>query len=174
MKPERWQQLDTLFHSALELSQKERAEFLDEACAGNDLLRREVEALLAAHQSSESFIENPALELEAQALAGEQDTRAPDTVIGQTIGHYRVIELLGAGGKTTRQLTQTGLELVEPAGQRPEPTELLLRAGSGATGPAHRAVAVPRRGGRPRPRLPDRRRGGSDHDHTKTGDDRLA
>ena len=43
MKPERWQQLDRLFHSALELKPTERAHFLSEACAGNESLRREVE-----------------------------------------------------------------------------------------------------------------------------------
>jgi eukaryotic-like serine/threonine-protein kinase len=46
MKPERLQQLDRLFHSALERGPAERADFLDEACAGDESLRREVEALL--------------------------------------------------------------------------------------------------------------------------------
>ena len=64
MKPERWQQLDTLFHSALEREPHDRASFLDEACAGDQQLRREVEALIAANEQAGSFIEKPALELE--------------------------------------------------------------------------------------------------------------
>ena len=32
MKPERWQQLDQLFHSAMERESSERTAFLDEAC----------------------------------------------------------------------------------------------------------------------------------------------
>jgi hypothetical protein len=46
MKPERWQQLDKLFHSALRLEPDERTAFLAEACAGDESLRRRVEALL--------------------------------------------------------------------------------------------------------------------------------
>jgi hypothetical protein len=38
MKSELWQQLDTLFHAALERVPEERAAFLDEACAGDDSL----------------------------------------------------------------------------------------------------------------------------------------
>ena len=59
MKPKRWQQLDKLFHSALERRTEERAAFLDEACAGDESLRRQVEALLAAHDEARSFIERP-------------------------------------------------------------------------------------------------------------------
>ena len=40
MKPERWQQLDKLFHSALQHEPAERAAFLDEACAGDESLRK--------------------------------------------------------------------------------------------------------------------------------------
>src|SRR6266568_6680623 len=90
MKPERWQQLDILFHSALELSQKERAEFLDEACAGNDLLRREVEALIAANEQAGSFIEKPALEVEARSLAKGQSDSGAESMVGKTVGHYRL------------------------------------------------------------------------------------
>jgi len=45
MKPERWQQLDQLFHSALEREPGERAAFLDKACGGVESLRKQVEAL---------------------------------------------------------------------------------------------------------------------------------
>ncbi len=53
MKPERWQKLDRLFHSALERQPEERAAFLDEACAGDQQLRREVEALIAANERND-------------------------------------------------------------------------------------------------------------------------
>jgi eukaryotic-like serine/threonine-protein kinase len=94
MKPERWQELDRLFHSALGRTPAERAAFLDEACGGDESLREEVGALLSAHGEAGSFIERPALELEARSLADDRG----ESVVGQTIGHYGVISLLGAGG----------------------------------------------------------------------------
>ena len=95
MKPERWQQLDQLFHAALERKPEERAAFLDEACAGDEELRKEVEALIAAHEQSVSFIEKPALEVEARLLANEQSDAGAESMVGKTIGHYRLIALLG-------------------------------------------------------------------------------
>jgi len=94
MKPERWQHLDQLFHDALERKPVERAAFLDEACAGDESLRKQVEALLAAHAEAGSFIESPALEVEARSLVGDQDA----SVVGQTIGHYTLNCSIGVGG----------------------------------------------------------------------------
>ena len=71
MKPERWARLGELFHAALDRQPGERAEFLREACGGDESLRREVEALLARHAEVPDFLASPALEAEAQALAGE-------------------------------------------------------------------------------------------------------
>jgi hypothetical protein len=61
MRPERWQQLDQLFHSALEREPSERSAFLDEACGGDESLHKQVEALLAANKEAGSFIERPAM-----------------------------------------------------------------------------------------------------------------
>ena len=47
MTPEQWKQIDQLLDEALEGSPSERSAFLDEACAGDGDLRREVESLLA-------------------------------------------------------------------------------------------------------------------------------
>ena len=49
MKLERWQQIERLYHAALERAESERAAFLKEACTGDDALRQEVESLLAQH-----------------------------------------------------------------------------------------------------------------------------
>ena len=59
MKPERWQQLEKLFHSALGRGLAQRGEFLDEAC-DDEPLRKEVEALLAVSRGGwGSFIAGP-------------------------------------------------------------------------------------------------------------------
>ena len=42
----RWEQVEKLCQAALELEETRRAAFLEEACAGDEELRREVESLL--------------------------------------------------------------------------------------------------------------------------------
>lgn len=98
MKPERWQQLDALFHAALERKSVERAAFLEEACAGDESLRRQVEALLVAHEEAGSFIERPAMEVEGRELAADGDTAEAELATGESFSHYKIIAPLGAGG----------------------------------------------------------------------------
>lgn len=93
MTPERWRQVDKLLEEALELEAGERSAFLDQACAGDEALRRKVEALLAAHERAEGFIETPAMEVAARALAGQAHS-----MVGRQLGRYRILSLLGAGG----------------------------------------------------------------------------
>src|SRR5215475_4903264 len=93
MKPERWQHIDKLLSAALELEAGQRAAFVDQACAADEELRRKIEALLAAHEQAESFIEAPAFAGIAQSLADEARS-----MVGKELGHYLVSELLGAGG----------------------------------------------------------------------------
>src|SRR5262245_10401415 len=94
MKPDQWRQVDQLFQAALERAPEERTSFISEACGGDDSLRREVEALLAADGQAESFIEAPAYAVAAPLLV-EDETPSP---MGKIIGHYQVISLVGRGG----------------------------------------------------------------------------
>src|SRR5436309_14887852 len=89
MKPSRWQQVEQLYHSTLEREASKRAAFLAEACAGDEALRREVESLLAYQPNTESFMEPI-----AKVLA-EADGRS---LVGQQIGPYKILSLLGSGG----------------------------------------------------------------------------
>jgi hypothetical protein len=50
-----------IFTQALQLPVGERAAFLDRACAGDKDLRRNVEALLRAHERVGDFLEKPPL-----------------------------------------------------------------------------------------------------------------
>jgi serine/threonine protein kinase len=91
---ERWQQIEKICQSALELEESRRGEFLEEACGADAELRREVESLLRFDKRGDRFIEQPALEAAARMIAQEK----PESLLGQQVGSYQIQSLLGAGG----------------------------------------------------------------------------
>jgi len=99
MKPERWKQVERLYHAALDRAPGERAAFLDEACAQDSGLRCQVEELLRYDGAAESFIAGNALAFEAKRLAPEELSQtALQLLSGQRIGSYKIQSLLGRGG----------------------------------------------------------------------------
>jgi eukaryotic-like serine/threonine-protein kinase len=94
MTPDRWQQIEKIYHSALELAENKRSAFLEKACAGDEGLRREVESLLAQEEQAGSFIEAPALAMAAQGQAQDH----AHSWAGQQMGSYKILSLLGSGG----------------------------------------------------------------------------
>ena len=99
MDPERWRRVEGLCNCALELDKSRREEFLDQSCAGDNALRREVESLLAHEKEAEHFIESPALEIMGKMVAHQQARADAGTqLIGGEVSHYRVLEKLGSGG----------------------------------------------------------------------------
>ncbi len=69
MTPERWQQVQRIYESALACETAARAAYFAEACVGDEGLRKEIETLLAHAESAEHFIEQPAVAAPG-ALAG--------------------------------------------------------------------------------------------------------
>src|SRR5262245_295927 len=99
MKPERWEQVEELYHAALERAPDERVAFLAETCAADLALRREVEELLGYDGAAESFIQGNALAFEARRLKPDELSQtAPQLLPGQQIGAYKILALLGRGG----------------------------------------------------------------------------
>src|SRR5437660_763408 len=94
MSSERVRQGDTIFQAALDLKAEERQAYLDEACGGDAALRREIESLIDAYERAGSFIERPAIEVDASVVAGQRG----GSLVGQVIQHYRILKLLGEGG----------------------------------------------------------------------------
>src|SRR6476660_7570144 len=93
MTPERWKEVEKICYSALDLKEDQREVFLEKACEGDPALRRDVESLLQSEKIGERFIEQPALEV-AKMMAQEK----PESLIGQQMGSYEIVSLLGRGG----------------------------------------------------------------------------
>ncbi len=83
-----------MFEAALEQPIAERSRFIESACAGNLVLRQEVNSLLRSYENAGSFMEAPAVAAAAESLLGQQD-KLP---VGQSLGHYEIISLIGEGG----------------------------------------------------------------------------
>jgi len=97
-KTDRWQQVEELFDAALKRAPHERAAFLAEACGSDSELRAEIASLLAAHEEPGSFIDAPAYQAVADSLAETQAPFRAAQHVGQVIGHYKILGLLGKGG----------------------------------------------------------------------------
>jgi len=88
MTPDRYQLIGRLYHQALEHEPDLRNAFLDQACAGDQELRKEIESLIASHEQAAGFIEEPAFELAAMSLARtEIQPEASESVQVQTDKH---------------------------------------------------------------------------------------
>src|SRR5689334_14604552 len=78
MEAERWKQIDALLQAVQEQPSGERDAFLRTACVGDELLEREVRSLLASQEKAGRFLEDPALEAAARAVAQQaKDAREP-------------------------------------------------------------------------------------------------
>jgi eukaryotic-like serine/threonine-protein kinase len=93
--PERWQEVKKVVAGALERAPSERLAYVDQACRGDEVLRREVESLLTQQNAAGSFLEAPAIEVATKGMAINQ---SPSSLVGQQLGSYKIVSLLGAGG----------------------------------------------------------------------------
>ena len=86
--------VETVFGEAMEIATPaERSAYLDRACGGDAVLRRQVESLLDAHTRAGNFLESPA-STPTITLAAKPAVEGP----GATIGPYRLLEEIGEGG----------------------------------------------------------------------------
>src|SRR5262245_46701158 len=105
MNKDQWRHMEKIFYSAIELPTDERDEFVGQACAGDEELRREVLALMAANRDAMSFLDSPvALPPHLETLS---PTPAPPQAIsnsnsaaesGIRVEHYRLLREIGRGG----------------------------------------------------------------------------
>jgi serine/threonine protein kinase len=85
---ERWDEIDRVWHAVLDSQESDRSAVLDDLCAGDPALRRDVESLLGhlTRASAAGFGSVPVGTLDLESLIGRQ------------IGPYAVHARLGSGG----------------------------------------------------------------------------
>ncbi len=102
MSPERWQQIEPILDEALALPVAERSLFLQRACNGDFSLRAEIETFLTEKSRASDFLEQPVFALPSDLKQIGVTTQAntidtPSPLIGQQLGIYKIISLLGKG-----------------------------------------------------------------------------
>ena len=106
MTDERWLRVKRLFEAAREQPASGRSVFVTAAVAGDDALRREVQALIAADEADARLSDqwplvSRSLLAELRLASGAErsaDTASPGLVAGNRLGKYDVLAPLGAGG----------------------------------------------------------------------------
>lgn len=98
MKADHWQRIEQIYHAALERPADQRETFIAEACSGDQATLREVAALLAANEQASGFLSELAINLEAKELAREKATAPLAIKVGSSLGHYKILSHIGAGG----------------------------------------------------------------------------
>jgi len=93
---------EALFDAAQQLRPEERMPFLDFACAGDLVMRKQLEELLSAQDSADEFFRSSAPALRpglAQAPAPPAASQAVGAdLLGTQIGPYKPLQIIGEGG----------------------------------------------------------------------------
>jgi serine/threonine protein kinase/tetratricopeptide (TPR) repeat protein len=87
---EDWARIKSVLEEALAREGRDRSAFLAEACGSDAVLRQRVDALLASHGATETFLETPAISILDLSRRGED-------LSGRTVGAYRLVARIGAG-----------------------------------------------------------------------------
>ena len=98
--PEEWSRIEAILDEVLELEPGARAEALERACAGDAILRAQVERLIAADTDAARFLETPAMVYAAGLVnAAASEIQADDgTSRAIALDRLQLIREIGHGG----------------------------------------------------------------------------
>ena len=99
MTPELFRRAQEIFADAQELPPSRRTTFVEEACAGNPDLVREVRSLLESHGSArEDFLAQPAFDLVTGSEFVDPPPEPRVLAAGTKLGPYEIVDQVGSGG----------------------------------------------------------------------------
>lgn len=86
----------------MDVSPEERSGYLDEVCQQDGNLRREVDSLISAYESSSGLLDEGAVTLAMRVLGSEPEP----SMAGHEVGPYKILSALGRGGMGTVYLAE--------------------------------------------------------------------
>lgn len=92
--PDNWETIKRLFEAALEQTAEQRSSFLRNHCS-DDMIRAEVERLLAEHEEAKTFLSIPALELPSDDDSVSRDRLSEGKLLA---GRFRIVRFIASGG----------------------------------------------------------------------------
>jgi serine/threonine protein kinase len=106
VEPERWREIERVYHLAREQAPSRRTAILERTCGADEELRREVESLLSHGDGGKEYLDAAVQELAARAkqlpglagIIGQSASKDPDEVALMMIGRYRLLRKIGEGG----------------------------------------------------------------------------
>src|SRR5215472_6177006 len=98
MRPDRWQTIEDLYHTASGLPDDQRDSFLHAACGEDQSLLREIESLLRQGDKPQCLLDSPAVAVMAKAIVADELRSNASFLEGKSVSHYRILEAIGRGG----------------------------------------------------------------------------
>ena len=98
MSVERWQRIELIFQTALDLAPGERSGYVSQASGDDGEIRREVEKLLVDHEQATSLLEEPVYDRSTIREILEILDDESDPMVGRGIGAYEIVREIGRGG----------------------------------------------------------------------------
>ena len=89
------QRIEAIYHAVAGMPVVDRHDYYRNAGVADEKLRNEVESLISFEDVSDCFIDSPPDDIAAEMFS-DQERSSP--LIGQTVGHYKIVQLLDVGG----------------------------------------------------------------------------
>ncbi len=98
MNIETWKKIQSIFHDAIDLPERERESFLRAAAAEDEYAVVEAEAYIKAYEKGADLLDQPVLEIDRTILPDDETIADGPSLAGRTIGEFRIGQRIGKGG----------------------------------------------------------------------------
>jgi hypothetical protein len=83
MNQERWNQINAIYNEAMDLPVNQRKEFVNKICANDEKLLDQINRLLESSEQESGFLDSPAIEIAAKAIAMDQESNLSSETISR-------------------------------------------------------------------------------------------